>query len=79
MATNSRVLAWENSMDRGAWRATVPQSNKESDRTEQLNQHHQSEIHTGESQAWYYLGGCHLRKGSCFCEQFPSAKGFSPR
>ena len=31
MATNSRVLAWENSMDRGAWRATVHGSHKELD------------------------------------------------
>ena len=23
MATHSSILAWENSMDRGAWRATV--------------------------------------------------------
>ena len=65
-------------MDRGVWRATVPRSHKESDTTERLNQHPQSEILTGESQAWYYRGGCNLGKGSCFYEEFPPAKGFSP-
>ena len=29
MATNSSVLAWENSMDRGAWWATVHRSHKD--------------------------------------------------
>ena len=36
MATNSRVLAWENSMDRGAWWATVHGSHKELDMTKHL-------------------------------------------
>ena len=35
MATNSSVLAWENSMDRGAWWATVHGSHKELDMTKQ--------------------------------------------
>ena len=31
MATHSSILAWENSMDRGAWQATVHGVEKESD------------------------------------------------
>ena len=34
MATHSSILAWENSMDRGAWWATYPWRHKESDMTE---------------------------------------------
>ena len=37
MATYSSILAWKNSMDRGAWQATYsPWGCKESDMTEQL-------------------------------------------
>ena len=34
MATHSSILCLENSMDRGAWWATVPWGHKESDMTE---------------------------------------------
>ena len=34
IATHSSILAWENSMDRGAWWATYPWRHKESDMTE---------------------------------------------
>ena len=37
MATHSSILAMENSMDRGAWWATVRGVAKESDMTERLN------------------------------------------
>ena len=37
MATHSSILAWRIPMDRGAWRATVHEVEKESDKTEQLN------------------------------------------
>ena len=37
MVTHSSVLAWENPMDRGAWRATVHGVTKESDTTERLS------------------------------------------
>jgi len=37
MATHSSILAWRIPMDRGAWRATVHEVRKESDKTEQLN------------------------------------------
>ena len=37
MATHSSILCLENSMDRGAWWATVPWGHKESDMTEQLS------------------------------------------
>jgi len=40
MATNSSVLAWENSMDRGAWRATVHGSHKELDMAKQHTHMH---------------------------------------
>ena len=36
-ATHSSILALGNPMDRGAWRATVHEVEKESDKTEQLN------------------------------------------
>ena len=36
-ATHSSILAWVNSVDRGAWLATVHGDGKESDTTEQLN------------------------------------------
>ena len=37
MATHSNILAWGNSMDRGAWQATVHGVPKESDTTSCLN------------------------------------------
>ena len=37
MATHSSILALENSMDRGAWQATVHEVAKESDMTYQPN------------------------------------------
>ena len=37
MATHSSILAWRSPMDRGAWRATVHEVEKESDKTERLN------------------------------------------
>ena len=37
MATHSSILAWRIPMDRGAWRAIVHEVEKESDKTEQLN------------------------------------------
>ena len=37
MATCSRILAWENPMDRGTWWAAVHGASKELDMTEQLN------------------------------------------
>ena len=36
MATHSSILAWENPMDRGAWRPTLHGVSKESDTTERL-------------------------------------------
>ena len=33
MAINSNILAWENSMDRGAWQTKLHGVTKESDRT----------------------------------------------
>ena len=38
MATHSSILAWENPMDRGAWRGTVHGVTKDSDMTLQLKQ-----------------------------------------
>ena len=38
MATHSSILAWRNSMDRGAWWATVYGGHKESDTTEVTEQ-----------------------------------------
>ena len=37
MATHSSILAWRIPMDRGAWRSTVHEVEKESDKTEQIN------------------------------------------
>ena len=37
MATHSSILAWDNPMVRGAWRATVHGVVKESDMTQRLN------------------------------------------
>ena len=37
MAIQSSILAWRNSMDRGAWRATVHGVTKNQTRTEQLS------------------------------------------
>ena len=37
MATHSSILAWDNPMVRGAWRATVHGVVKESDITQRLN------------------------------------------
>ena len=34
MTTHSRILAWRNLMDRGAWRSNSPQGRKEPDVTE---------------------------------------------
>ena len=65
----------ENSMDRGAWRATVPRSHKESDTTERLNQHPQSEILTGESQAWYYREAVTWEKGAVSTRNSPQQRG----
>ena len=45
MATNSSVLAWENSMDRGAWWATVHGSHKELAMTKQ-HAHTHAHAHT---------------------------------
>ena len=36
-ATHSSILAWGDSVDRGAWLATVHGGGKKSDTTEQLN------------------------------------------
>ena len=40
MASHSSILAMENSMDKGAWRATVHGGHKESDTTEELSTAH---------------------------------------
>ena len=37
MTTHSRILAWENPMDRGVWQAAVHGVAKELDTTERLN------------------------------------------
>ena len=39
MVSHSSILAMENSMDRGAWQATVHGGHKELDLTEQLSIH----------------------------------------
>ena len=36
-ATHSSILAWRIPKDRGAWWATIHESHKESDKTEQLS------------------------------------------
>ena len=46
MASHSRILAWKNPMDRGAWWATMPGVTKESDMTELLNTHTHTHTHT---------------------------------
>ena len=48
MATHSSILAWRITMDRGAWRATVPGwGRKESDTTERLSTAQQSQVACG--------------------------------
>ena len=39
MATYSSILAWRNSMDRGAWRATVHRVTKSQARLKQISTH----------------------------------------
>ena len=53
MAPHSSIAAWKNSMDKGAWRATVHRVTKELDTTECLSRAHSTYTR---SSVWFWKG-----------------------
>ena len=55
MATGSSILAWKNSMDRGAWWATVHRDDKELDITECTNKVRKASSRTVHIRSFIYM------------------------